>query len=313
MWNETQRREAVELHGIPAERVAVTGAVAYDHWYEWRPERSREAFCAAAGLAPSRPFALYVGSGRSITPGEAGFALRCISGLRAHPEPGLSDLQWLIRPHPQNPMRGEGVSREELEALGDVVVYPPAGANPTDAESRADYFDSMYHCSAVFGVNTTAFLEATIGEDATTQSGSPQFRVMRPENQGMLALAESIDELAREVAASLRDAGPARARNRTFRDNFLRPAGASVASSPRLVEAIESLPDLPRVEPRRVSARLRVGGRLLALAVLAYARHERREAELANIGDRRWRQELAELMAEDNARLKAAKADNEDE
>jgi hypothetical protein len=262
---------------------------------------------------------LYVGSGRSITPGEAGFALRCIAGVRAHPESGLSDLQWLIRRHPLNPMRGDGVSRTELEALGDVVLYPPAGTNPTDAESRADYFDSMYHCSAVFGVNTTAFLEATIvdrpvhsvlaGEYATTQSASPQFQVMRPENRGMLVLAESVDALARELAASLRDAGPARARNRTFRDHFLRPAGADVASSPRLVEAIEGLPDLPRVDPRPASARLHLAGRLLALAVRAYARHERREAELATIGDKRWRQELAELAAEDKARRQAAKAE----
>ena len=34
VWNEFQREEAAELHGIPPELVSVTGAQAYDHWFE---------------------------------------------------------------------------------------------------------------------------------------------------------------------------------------------------------------------------------------------------------------------------------------
>ena len=40
VWNEIQRREAVELHGIPAERVVVTGAQCYDHWFSWARDRA---------------------------------------------------------------------------------------------------------------------------------------------------------------------------------------------------------------------------------------------------------------------------------
>jgi hypothetical protein len=314
VWNEVQRREAVELHGIPEDRVAVTGAVAFDHWYDWKPSRSREAFCETTGLDPDRPFALYVGSSRNISPGEAEFALRCITGIRGAPQAGIQDLQVLIRPHPQNHMRGED-AREALEAVSDVVIYPPAGANPTDAQSRTDYFDSMYHCSVVLGVSTTAFLEATIvdrpvhsvlvGEYAATQSGTPQFRVMHPENRGMLELAESIDELAHQLAASVRDSGPASERNRTFRDHFLRPIGSDVPASPLLVDEIERLPSRPRVTPERASVPLRLAGRLLALAVRAYVRHERRQAELEEIGGKQWREQFATFAAEDRARKQA--------
>ena len=49
-----ERAEAVEMHGVPAERVLVTGAQCYDQWWERRPSRSREAFCRRVGLGPDR-------------------------------------------------------------------------------------------------------------------------------------------------------------------------------------------------------------------------------------------------------------------
>jgi hypothetical protein len=33
VWNEAQKQEAIDLHGVPADRVLVTGAQAYDHWF----------------------------------------------------------------------------------------------------------------------------------------------------------------------------------------------------------------------------------------------------------------------------------------
>ena len=39
VWNETQKREAVELHRVPAERVVVTGAQCFDHWFDRTPSR----------------------------------------------------------------------------------------------------------------------------------------------------------------------------------------------------------------------------------------------------------------------------------
>src|SRR4029453_15412487 len=41
-WNPPMKEEAVRLHGVPAERVVVTGAAAYDHWFIWRPRATRE-------------------------------------------------------------------------------------------------------------------------------------------------------------------------------------------------------------------------------------------------------------------------------
>src|SRR5688572_28585109 len=60
VWNEAQKREAIELHGVAAERVVVTGAQAYDHWFATEPSEDRAAFCTRAGLDTSRPFFLYL-------------------------------------------------------------------------------------------------------------------------------------------------------------------------------------------------------------------------------------------------------------
>src|SRR6185436_5329939 len=58
VWNETQRREAVELHGVPAKKVEVTGAQCFDEWFGWEP-RPREEFLRQVGLDPERPYLLY--------------------------------------------------------------------------------------------------------------------------------------------------------------------------------------------------------------------------------------------------------------
>jgi hypothetical protein len=90
VWNERQREEAVELHGVAPERVRVTGAQSFDRWFGRRPERSREAFCTAAGLPAERPFVLFVGSTSNINAPswEDAFLRRWIAALRAAGGPG---------------------------------------------------------------------------------------------------------------------------------------------------------------------------------------------------------------------------------
>src|SRR5262249_10535252 len=99
VWNDLQRSEAVELHGVPAERGVVTGAPAYDHWFDWRPSRTREQLCAEVGLDPAKPIVLYVGSSLFIAPDEPAFVRQWVAELRAHGGL-LADAGLLVRPHP---------------------------------------------------------------------------------------------------------------------------------------------------------------------------------------------------------------------
>jgi len=54
VWNDVQKQEAIKLHRVPANRVSVTGAQSYDHWFNRAPARSRAEFCHRVGLARGR-------------------------------------------------------------------------------------------------------------------------------------------------------------------------------------------------------------------------------------------------------------------
>src|ERR1041385_2840002 len=180
VWNEAQKAEAIALHGVAAERVLVTGAQAYDHWFATRPGLTREAFFQQVGLDPARPMLLYLCSSPFIAPYEVGFVRSWISAIRGSADARLRGASLLVRPHPQNGRQWESV---DLGAEFDnVALWPRPGVNPIGGGARSDYFDSMYHSEAVVGVNTSGMIESGIigkpvysivaGEFASTQDGT---------------------------------------------------------------------------------------------------------------------------------------------
>ena len=90
VWNETQKDEAVRLHGVPPDRVVVTGAQCYDQWFG-RAAGARRATSSArlVGLPADRPFLLYVCSALFWgSPVEAEFVRRWMQSLRQQRGPG---------------------------------------------------------------------------------------------------------------------------------------------------------------------------------------------------------------------------------
>jgi hypothetical protein len=303
VWNEMQVEEAQHLHKVPRERVVVTGAAAYDHWFGWEPSRRRDEFAARVGLDPARPFVLYVGSSAFIAPNEAAGMIEWMDGLREH---GLGDMQVLARPHPANPLVGDKPSHAALAAIENIKLYPPHGANPTDAESRQDYFDSMYYCSAVAGVNTSAFLEAAIlGRPVYTvfaprhsevQHGMLHFHHLLTAGGGLLHTAETYEEHAsmlRDALAAPHPEGCVSERSRNFTAAFIRPYGVDEPATPRMVSTIEELPQQPN---REYSGENGGAGTRLAGVALAHAARQmlkvekRRRRRLKHERDRRTRQ-----------------------
>lgn len=257
VWNGLQQTEAVELHGVPREDVIVTGAQAYDHWFATEPSGTREDFASRVGLPADRPYLLYLCSSPFIAPREVDVVRRWIEAVRRADDPRLRAAGLLVRPHPQNAAQWADV---DLSGYGDVTIWPRAGANPVGPEARRDYYDSMYHAHAVVGVNTSALIESGIvgrlvysfhvPELAGTQEGTLHFRHLRRE--GLLRLAETLDEHTAQLAASLDSSAEDRARIREFIRVFVRPHGLDQPATPRVVEAIESAASLtPR--PARTS------------------------------------------------------------
>ena len=111
------------MHGIPADRIIVTGAPKFDEWFERTPATTREEFAAKVGLDPARPFVLYACSSPFIAPDEVGFVRRWLGRLREDARSDLRELGVLVRPHPQNaePVAA-GSTSATLGNVGDLAA-----------------------------------------------------------------------------------------------------------------------------------------------------------------------------------------------
>jgi hypothetical protein len=263
VWNEAQKQEAVELHGVPAERVVVTGAPSFDEWFERKPSTTREEFCRAVGLRPDRPIVVYVGSSPFIAPDEPAYVERWIRELRGACGEALVDVGILIRPHPQNALPW---AEAGLEQHGQVAVWPRPDSDAQVTRkadwSEAEFYDSIHHSAAVVGVNTTAMIEsAVIGrgvytvlapEFKHTQHGTLHFRYLLRVRGGLIKTAATFEEHVAQLADALAGGTPSENGNRRFLEAFVRPHGLGVPATPILVRAIE---DASRAAPDSLAPR----------------------------------------------------------
>ncbi len=257
VWNEAQKREAHEYHYIPEEKIAVTGAQLFDKWFVKTVTRDRAAFCARAGLPDARPFLLFTGSSTFISESsaEVAFVRRWINSVRSG-DTTLRTMNILVRPHPYNCHAWES---DPLTDLPDVAVFPKRAYNPLQDDSRADFFDSLYHSSAVVGINTSAMIEAAIvgrpvfsmlaAEFAGTQEGTIHFHHLLPENGGCVRIAPTIEEHVLQLSERLRDPEAAHLETQRFVASFIRPHGLDRPATPIFADAIEALGSRPTPAP----------------------------------------------------------------
>jgi hypothetical protein len=265
------------MHGLPAESVVVVGAHTYDHWFRWSQTRSREELCADAGLDPSRPYLLYTCSSGFVMPDERPLVRCWVEALRASPHDALRTASILVRPHPRT---GKVWAENGLEDLENVSVWPPQGADPRTDDARSVYFDSLSHCAAVVGLNTSALVEAAIvgkasytvvlPETRATQDGTLHFHHLLRENGGPLLVARTMDEHLGALAVALERPGEGRQAVEAFVSSFVRPLGRERECAPILVDDLEAAvasrsPTAP-VQPARAGGAAtrtlaRVGGR----------------------------------------------------
>ena len=245
VWNETQVREAVELHDVPPERLVVVGAQCYDQWFNRVPTRTREQFCGMLKLPADRPFLLYACSALyPHTPTEARFVRRWIEEIRASDDPLLRTAAILVRPHPT---RVEEWNEVDLSDLSDVTVY---GSLPVDERSKEDYFESLYYSAAMAALNTSAFIEAAIvgrpvhtivvPEFSERQEGTIHFHYLTSVGGGVLRVARSFGEHRTQLAASLREP-VAPNLNTSFVAAFVRPLGLDRSATDAFVAAVEDI------------------------------------------------------------------------
>lgn len=248
VWNELQRTEAIEMHGVPPDRIVVTGAPRFDDFFAMSPETTRAEFCAIHGLDARQPIVVYLCSSEFVAGGEIEFVRRWIDEVRR--EPSLRSCNILIRPHPrqQKPWK-------KFAAPGPRVAV----ALPRAMNADPTLFDTVHHSVAVVGLNTSAQLEAGIvgrpvltilaPEFADGQQGTLHFSYLLKEHGGFVDVAPDFDTHRRQLAAAVKGDFDARA-IRTFIEKFLRPHGIDRPATPFMVRAIEEFAHTTPRAPR---------------------------------------------------------------
>lgn len=255
VWNERQSREAVELQGVPTDRVVVTGAPRFDDFLTMRPSTSREEFFRRTGLDAARPLILYVCSASFIAPREVAFVRRWIEELRKAEGSWLRDCGILVRPHPANQ---DEWATADLSDLPFVTVW----SQRLTMNADQGLYDSLFHSAAVVGLNTSAMIEAAIvgrpvyttvtDESAGGQLGTLHFQHLLVENGGVVSVSRSFDEHVKQIRQAPDESVEVAARSRRFLEEFVRPRGMDLPASEVMVEEIEragALRKRPRTAP----------------------------------------------------------------
>jgi len=272
VWNEAQRREARELHAVPDERIAVTGAVAYDHWFDWAADENCD-FLESVGLDPERPYVLYLGSSSFIAPDEGALVSEWARSVIDRSD----GIQIVVRPHPTNPF---GRYTREIERTG-ARIHPRDGVNPIRPVDRQAYLRVLAHAAAVVGVNTSGMVEAAIhgrpvlavpaARYRSTQIDALQFQHLLPEHGGMIDVSSTLETHVKRLEEVVHG-GLLREwleqRNREFVAAFIRPKGWDVHASGVLVDELEQTVRRGRRHGTETHAAPLVG-RALALAARA--------------------------------------------
>jgi hypothetical protein len=239
VWNDLQRREAIELHGIDPQSIVVTGAPHWDAFFDMQPSSGRDEFCREHGFDPARPIVLYLGSTVRICPDEALVLERWLHAVRRPPGP-LREANVLFRPHPHRPRNeswpwgaGEHVSVSRHPRRTDQSLY-----------------DELHHAAAVVGLNTTAQIEASIlgkpvytfsaGEDAPGQEGTLHFYYLLEKHGGVVSFAETLDEHVGQLERGV-SGDYDREAIRRFCESFVRPHGLDRPVAPILAREVAAL------------------------------------------------------------------------
>jgi hypothetical protein len=244
-WNEAHAREAARIHNCPRKRIAVIGSPFFDKWFEAQKlALPREVFFNRIGLANGRRFVLYLGSSANIARDETWLVKAIAAEIRKHPDPEVHSLGVLVRPHPANTRVYEALAGDGL------FVWPKQGALPEDEQSQSDFFNSLLHCEATVGINTSGMVDAVIVDRPVltvltetyekTQKMAEHFQLLL--ESSVLGLSRSPAECAGLLAGLLvHSQDPQKEARRRFVEKYIRPFGADVSAGRAAAAAIEAL------------------------------------------------------------------------
>ncbi|MGI9111673.1 MAG: hypothetical protein ACR2GT_05695 [Gaiellaceae bacterium] len=239
VWNEALAGEAAELHDISRERIRITGAPHLDRFFELQPSASGPEMCGRMACDPERPYVVYLSSSRTLIADEVSVAKGLADALaRQFPDAAPT---LVVRPHPTNAAPWDDCAHPGL------VVYPRDGDQADTSESWQQYYDQLAGAICVFGLNTTAFLEAVVAdrpcltivadEFHPTQGRTGHFRHLLAGD--FLEVCQDAEGVAARVARILEGEDEKASGRQSFVRSFIRPCGGGRQASLEVVDAIE--------------------------------------------------------------------------
>ncbi len=237
LWNQAHIQDATQFHQLPMDKLAVIGSPYFDCWFDtkWK-EMSYPEFCGLVGLDASKPFILYLVSSANIAKDET-WSIEEIAGKLKN-----TDMQILVRPHPEN-----FVNVERLVGMDNMAVYPKPGVA---ADKRLDMmYYSLKYAKAVVAINTTAMLESMIfdtpvitillPEYKDTQEGALHFQHLV--NSEAMYVVENASGVAAVLGKLENGDDPKKPLRDKFVKDYIRPYGRDVSAARKAVEVLEAL------------------------------------------------------------------------
>ncbi|MFN8636049.1 MAG: hypothetical protein U0893_19550 [Chloroflexota bacterium] len=225
VWNETMKRQAVEIHGYRPQQVCVAGVPQFDIYARPESFQTREAFCARIGADPEKKLI----SLTTIPPVLYAYHDVVIDELLAAMRSGRfgGPTQLLVRVHP----RDDIAKYERFMDDPDVIVEKPfketivaEGSNVDPSrDNRLHLANTLKHSDVIVNVASTIAIEAAVldtpvvniafdGHDQKPFLDSSrrfyQYTHYKPlVDIGAVRVAPSPAQMVDEVAAYLADPG----------------------------------------------------------------------------------------------------------
>ncbi len=168
VWSEEMRRQAIEVHQFPGDRISVVGALQFRFYADPVAAVEVAAMRRRVGLGPSEEYLAYVCGART-----ASYDVEDVTAMLDQLERGpYRGLRVVVRPHPQ----GAREAYAALPARGVLLDHSP---DLTHADTRPEALDTtaIRHMASlldeakfvVSSWGTTALLEACIFDTPSVQ------------------------------------------------------------------------------------------------------------------------------------------------
>ena len=168
VWSEEMRRQAVDVHQYPDDRIEVTGPLQFKFYADPVTPGEIASMRKRIGLGAAEPFLAYV-CGARTTSYDVEDVLEMLRQLARGP---YRDLRVVVRPHPQAPreayesLTGHGVLLDPSPDLTDEETHPEA-LDTSAIRHMASLLDDARFVVSSWG--TTALLEACIFDTPAVQ------------------------------------------------------------------------------------------------------------------------------------------------